>query len=60
MRKPYCINEDVKKRTLQDCVEILALSIADNVINQNERIEAIQQQCKILNSLTNALVVIKS
>lgn len=60
MRNPYCIDEDEERRTLQDYVEILALGIADNVVNQNERIEAIQQQCKILNSLTNALVAIKS
>ena len=62
MRKPYAINndgDDGEFKTLQDCVELMALGIADDVAN-NEKIEKIQSECKILDSLTNALLAIKN
>lgn len=59
MRKPYAINNDGELKTLQDCVEQLALSIADDVAN-SEKIEKIQSECKILDSLTIALLAIKN
>ena len=59
MRKPYCIKEDEKERTLQDFVEQIAIGVAANVVN-GERIEVIQSECKILNSLTEALKAIKN
>lgn len=61
MRKPYAINndgDDGELKTLQDCVELMALGIADDVVN-NEKIEKIQSECKILDSLTNSLLAIK-
>lgn len=58
MRKPYVINGDGEFKTLQDCVEQMALGIADDVAN-DEKIEKIQSECKILDSLTNALLAIK-
>ena len=58
MRKPYAINSDEELKTLQDCVELMALGVADDVAN-NEKIEKIQNECKILDSLTNALLAIK-
>lgn len=59
MRKPYVINSDDEFKTLQDCVEQMALGIADDVAN-DEKIEKIQSECKILDSLTIALLAIKS
>ena len=59
MRKPYAINNDGEFKTLQDSIEQLALSIADDVAN-SEKIEKIQSECKILDSLTNALLAIKN
>lgn len=59
MRKPYVINSDGEFKTLQDCVEQMALGIADDVAN-DEKIEKIQSECKILDSLTNALLAIKN
>lgn len=58
MRKPYVINSDGEFKTLQDCVELMALGIADDVAN-SEKTEKIQSECKILDSLTNALLAIK-
>ena len=59
MRKPYTINNDGEFKTLQDSIEQLALSIADDVAN-SEKIEKIQSECKILDSLTIALLAIKN
>lgn len=59
MRRPYAINNDGEFKTLQDCIEQLALSIADDVAN-DEKIEKIQSECKILDSLTIALLAIKN
>lgn len=59
MRKPYVINSDGEFKTLQDCVEQMALGIADDVENGGKT-EEIQGECKILDSLTNALMAIKN
>lgn len=59
MKKPYVINSDGEFKTLQDCVEQMALGIADDVAN-DEKIEKIQSECKILDSLTIALLAIKN
>ena len=59
MRKPYAINNDGEFKTLQDSIEQLALGIADDVAN-SEKIEKIQSECKILDSLTIALLAIKN
>ena len=59
MRKPYAINSGGEFKTLQDCVEQMALGIADDVAN-DEKIEKIQSECKILDSLTIALLAIKN
>ena len=59
MRKPYAINNDGEFKTLQDSIEQLALSIADDVAN-SEKIEKIHSECKILDSLTIALLAIKN
>lgn len=59
MKKPYVINSDGEFKTLQDRVEQMALGIADDVAN-DEKIEKIQSECKILDSLTIALLAIKN
>lgn len=59
MKKPYYMEEDKSHRTLQEFVEIMALGIANDVAD-GEKIELIQNECKILNSLTEALKVIKN
>lgn len=59
MKKPYCMVEDKSHRTLQEFVESIALGIANDVAD-GEKIELIQSECKILNSLTEALKVIKN
>lgn len=58
MRKPYYMDGDEQKRTLHDFVEQFALGVAYGVIN-DERTDVIQNECKILDSLTNALNAIK-
>lgn len=59
MREPYVIKGDEQQRSLQDYVEQIALGVADDVI-KGEKNETIQSECRILNSLTNALMAIKS
>ena len=59
MRKPYCMDKDKAHRTLQDFVEQMAVGIAHEVVD-GEKIEKIQNECKILNSLTEALKAIKN
>ena len=46
------------QRTLQDYVEQMALGVANDVV-RGERVEKIHDECKILNSLTNALLAVK-
>lgn len=58
MKKPCCIDDDKEQRTLQDYVERFAVILAYGVVN-GEKIETIQNECKILDSLTNALNAIK-
>lgn len=58
MREPYTINGDEHNRTLQDYVEQIALGVADDVI-KGEKNETVQSECRVLNSLTNALLAIK-
>lgn len=59
IRKPYCMDEDKAHRTLQDFVEQIAVGIAYEV-EDGEKIERVQNECKILNSLTEALKAIKN
>jgi hypothetical protein len=53
------MDEDKAHRTLQDFVEQMAVGIAHEVVD-GEKIEKIQNECKILNSLTEALKAIKN
>lgn len=59
MKKPYVFEQNGEQISLSDSVEIMALGIAESVFKKEKRVEDIQQDCKILNSLTNALIAIK-
>ena len=59
MKKPYFADGDETRTTLQERVEQFALSMAFDIEN-GEKDELIQKELKILNSLTNALIAIKS
>lgn len=61
MRSPYSFTaEDGTTMTLADCVEALALSIAEDYSKNKKRNESMMRDCKILEVLTNALNSIKS
>lgn len=59
MKKPYFADGDETRTTLQERVEQFALSMAFDIEN-GEKDDLIQKELKILNSLTNALIAIKS
>lgn len=59
MKKPYAFEKDGEQYTLQDCVEQCALGIAESLFKNEKRAEEIMQDCKILNSLSNALLAIR-
>ena len=59
MKKPYVFEKDNEQYSLQDCVEICAVGIAESIFKNEKRAEDIMQDREILNSLTNALIAIK-
>ena len=59
MKKPYVFEKDNEQYSLQDCVEICAVGIAESIFKNEKRAEEIMQDREILNSLTNALIAIK-
>lgn len=59
MKMSYGYELNGKSMTLSDSVECMALLIAEEYSKGEKRIEEIQQRCKILDSLTNALLAIK-
>ena len=60
MKKPYCFEQDGEQITLSDAVEIFAVGIGESILKKEKREEEIMRDCKILNSLSNALLAIKS
>lgn len=58
MRNTHTFSKNETEYSLSDCVEFLALDICED-ISQEKRIEEIMQKCKILNSLSGALLAIK-
>lgn len=58
MRGNYTFTKGENKYSLSDCVEFFALDICED-ISEKKRTEEIMQKCKILDSLSNALLVIK-
>lgn len=59
MKKPYAFEKDGEQYTLRDSVEECALGIAESLFKKEKRVEEIMQDCKILNSLSNALLAVK-
>lgn len=59
MKKPFAFEKDGEEYTLNESVEIMAVGIAESVFKKEKRVEDIMQDCKILNSLSNALLAIK-
>ena len=60
MKKPFAFEEDGETYTLRDSVELLALAICENILNEEQRATEIMRKCKILDSLSNALIAIKN
>lgn len=59
MRETHTFIKGENEYSLSDCVEFFALDICEDLA-EKKRIEEIMQKCKILNSLSSALVAIKS
>ena len=59
MQKPFAFEKDGEEYTLSESVEIMAVGIAESVFKKEKRVEDIMQDCKILNSLSSALLAIK-
>lgn len=55
----YAFEKDGEIYTLRDSVELLALGICENILNKEQRTPEIMRKCKILDSLSNALLAIK-
>lgn len=50
-----------QKNRLEDCIESIALTISRTVMEEKEkRTEDVLQECKILDSLSNALIAIRT
>lgn len=58
MKKQYVFELDGEEFTLRDSVELFALGICENIAKEEQRTEAILRECKILDSLSNALIAI--
>lgn len=58
MRKPFAFEHEGRECTLKDSVELFALGICENIAKEEQRTEAILRKCKILDSLSNALIAI--
>lgn len=59
MKKPYAFEYEKEIVTLRDSVEMCAIGIAESIFKKEKGIEEIMQDCKILDSLTNALLATK-
>lgn len=59
MRKLYVFEHEGEEYTLEESVEIIALKISESFLKNEKRVEDIKQDCKILDSLSNALLAIK-
>ena len=59
MKKSYGYEAGGNSMNLSDSVECMALLIAEECYKDEKRIEEIQQRCKILDSLSMALLAVK-
>lgn len=56
----YSITSNEEKITLKDATELFALGICEDIMDENKRIEEITAKCKILDSLSNAIMAINA
>lgn len=57
--KEHCYELDGELFTLEDSIDLLAIGICENLAKKEKRTKDILVKCKILDSLSNALSVIK-
>lgn len=53
----YSVNGE--NLTLADSIELFALGICENIAKEEKETEKILQKCKVLDSLSNALIAIR-
>ena len=58
MKNTFTFESKGKEYTLKDSIELFALGICENVAKEEQRTEEIMRKCKILDSLSNALIAI--
>lgn len=59
MKKPFAFECEGEELTLEDSIELFALGICENIAKKEQRTKSIMLKCKILDSLSNALLAIK-
>lgn len=60
MKTPYMFEFEGKEYNLRDSIELLALGICEDIAKEEQRTESIMRKCKMLDSLSNALLAIKN
>lgn len=55
----YAFEKGGETYTLRDSVELFALGICEDIMSEEQRTEVVLQKCKVLDSLSNALLAIK-
>ena len=59
MKKPFLFEKEGSSYSLAESVEAFALNICEELSQEEKRTEEIMQKCKILDSLSNALISVK-
>lgn len=59
MKNPILFEKDGSTYSLAESVEAFAVKICEELSEEEKRTEEIMQKCKILDSLSNALISIK-
>lgn len=60
MKNSFVFEHEGKEYTLRDSVELFALSICENIAKKEQGTEVILRKCKILDSLTKALIAVSN
>lgn len=58
MRQPYGFEVNGEMLTLRDAVEAIALKLAEDSQQETFSYEAVQRECEVLDTLTNAYIAI--
>lgn len=59
-KNAFTFEHEDKEYTLRNSIELFALGICENIAKEEQRTEDILQKCKILDSLSNALIAIRN